>query len=102
VPGRSQFAEKRSSNLNFPTTKEMGFDSDISHWQGLIAPKGLPQEAMDKLASVVKEIVESPEFAAELDKISTSAAWMGPEQFKTFFDKEFDMYGEVLRNLVQK
>jgi tripartite-type tricarboxylate transporter receptor subunit TctC len=80
----------------------MGFDRDISHWQGLIAPKGLPQEVLNKLASVVKEIVESPEFAAELIKMRTNAEWMGPEQFKAFFEKEFDMYGEVLNTLVQK
>ncbi len=102
VYGLIQFAEKRVGNLNFPTTKEMGFDRSISHWQGLIAPKGLPQEVLDKLGSVVREIVQSPEFAAELAKMSTNAEWMGPEQFKTFFEKEFDMDGETLSTLIPK
>ena len=78
--GLIQFAEKRAKNLDLPTTKELGFDRDISHWQGLIAPKNLPQEALDKLASVVKEVVESPEINAELVKMSPHARWDGPEQ----------------------
>ena len=100
--GLIQFAENRAENLDFPTTKEMGFERNISHWQGIIAPKGLPQEVKNKLGSVIKEIVESPEFAAALVKMNTKAESMGPEEFAAFFEQEFDAYGEVLSNFTQK
>ena len=42
VYGLVQFADERSENLSdIPTTKELGMDARFSHWQGVIAPRGM-------------------------------------------------------------
>lgn len=100
VFGLVQFADKRADNLDFPTTKEVGFDKNLSHWQGVVAPKGLPKDVADKLAGLIQEVVQSPEFAAEMKKMNTRANWMGPADFTALFQQEFDMFGKVLRDLM--
>ena len=100
VFGLVQFADERAGNLKFPTAREEGFDKNLSHWQGVVAPKGLPGDVADKLAGAIREVVQSPDFINEMTKMNTRANWMGPADFKALFEKEFDMYGTVLKELL--
>jgi tripartite-type tricarboxylate transporter receptor subunit TctC len=103
VFGLVQFTDARAENLDFPTTKEMGYDGRIlSHWQGVVAPKGLPADVAERLAQVIQNVVQSPQFAAEMTKMSTSATWMGPAEFTRFFEQEYDLYGNILNELMSK
>ena len=102
VFGLIQFADERADNLDFPTAKEMGFDSGFSHWQGVVAPKGMPAELAEKLAQVIQEVVQSPEFATEMARINSNAYWMGAAEFTAFFENEFDIYGNVLKELMPR
>ncbi|MCL1939674.1 MAG: tripartite tricarboxylate transporter substrate binding protein [Desulfovibrionaceae bacterium] len=102
VFGLIQFADARADNLNFPTTKEMGYDGQFLHWQGVFAPKDLPADVTERLAQVIQEVVQSPEFAAEMSKMSSRAHWLGVDEFRRFFEKEFDMYGVVLKEIMAK
>lgn len=101
--GLAQFADVPADNLkDLPLAKDLGFDKVYSHWQGVIAPKGLPEDVRAFLGAAVKEVVESAEFAAEAAKLSTTAHWMGPDDFQALFEKEFDMYGEEVKYLMPK
>ncbi len=102
INGLVQFSDARVEGLDFPTSKETGFDRMFTHWQGVIAPKGLPKDVEQKLAKAVEEIVQSPEFKEQMKKVSTRARWMGPVEFKKHFQEEFDMYGKVLKELKPK
>ena len=103
IVGLAQFSEERIPNLkDIPTTKELGFDKIYSHWQGLVAPKGLPADVLKILGDTVQEIVTSPEFAKEAAKMSTNAFWMSPKDFQALFEKDFDMYGAEIKELMPK
>lgn len=97
--GLVQFTDTPAEGLNVPTTVSKGYDKKIAHWQGLFAPKGIPQEAQARLAQVMQQVCTGPDFKAEAIKIGTTADWMGPEDFKTYFNKEYADYGVVIREM---
>ena len=85
VYGLIQFADKRAEGLDFPTTTEVGFDKTYSHWQGFVAPKGLPADVLSTLSTTLQSVIESPEFAAEAKKLNTMAYWLTSAAFKALF-----------------
>ena len=102
VYGLVQYVDTPVDNLPMPTTKEIGFDKPMVHWQGIIGPKDMPKDVADKLAKAIEEVVTSKEFMEEATKISTAAYWLGPEAFQKQFEREFDDYGAALREMAGK
>lgn len=102
VYGLVQFADNRAENLDMPTTKELGLDMPFSHWMGLVAPKGLDPVVLNKITSVMKEVVTSPQFQAEAQNLKTADFWMPSEEFKALYEKEYEEYGNILREVLRK
>lgn len=100
--GLVQFSDAPVDNLPMPNAKDIGMDSTFTHWQGVVAPKGIPAEAAEKFSKVMEEVVTSPEFKAEATKLSTAAYWLNPADFKALFEKEFDDYGNMLQEVFPK
>jgi tripartite-type tricarboxylate transporter receptor subunit TctC len=45
-----------------PTLKSVGYDVVLSHWRGLIAKKGVPEDVLKQIDEVGKKVVESATF----------------------------------------
>jgi tripartite-type tricarboxylate transporter receptor subunit TctC len=57
---------------NIPTFAELGFPKLTgSQWLGLSAPKGMPAPIVQKLTSLIPEILAKPDVAARLDELQT-------------------------------
>lgn len=98
VRGLTQFAPERADNLpDIPTAREQGLDASYAHWQGIIAPKDIPAEAKQKMEKALEEIVTSPEFKAEAEKMKTRAYWMPSAQFQDLYRKELADYKAILQ-----
>lgn len=96
--GMAQFAAERAANLpDIPTAKECGMDAVFSHWQGVIAPKGIPAEAFEGMEKVVKEVVTSEEFKNEAARLKTNANWMSSADFTALYYKELQDYKTILQ-----
>ena len=99
VYGLVQFADERSENLSdIPTTKELGMDARFSHWQGVIAPRGLPKDVLRTLETAMSEVVNSEAFQQEALRLKTKAHWMSSEAFRRLYDEELNTYGEILKH----
>ena len=99
VYGLVQFADERSENLSdIPTTKELGMDARFSHWQGVIAPRGLPKDVLRTLETAISEVVNSEAFQQEALRLKTKAHWMSSEAFRKLYDEELNTYGEILKH----
>ena len=99
VYGLVQFADERSENLSdIPTTKELGMDARFSHWQGVIAPRGLPEDVLRTLETAMSEVVNSEAFRQEALRLKTKAHWMSSEAFRRLYDEELNTYGEILKH----
>ena len=79
-------------------TKELGMDARFSHWQGVIAPRGLPKDVLRTLETAMSEVVNSEAFQQEALRLKTKAHWMSSEAFRKLYDEELNTYGEILKH----
>ncbi|MCX7366891.1 MAG: tripartite tricarboxylate transporter substrate-binding protein [Alphaproteobacteria bacterium] len=66
-------APKRLPSLpGVPTAAEAGMPSlDIGAWYGFYAPKGTPRPVIDILNKALREVMQDPAVAAQVDKVET-------------------------------
>jgi tripartite-type tricarboxylate transporter receptor subunit TctC len=85
---------------NVPTVHESGYQGfDMSTWQGLVAPKGVPPAVVQALAAAVRQTLQDPEVRKELVDRAFILDSGTPEQFReTFMRTQADL-GSVVRRL---
>jgi len=63
-----------------PTFKEYGLNVISDNWYGIAAPKELPIEIKNKLATGFKAIINAPEFKQNMDKLGLKVHYLGPKE----------------------
>lgn len=90
-------AERSATAPQLPTMQEEGFsDFDVSSWFGVIGPKGLPQEAIDKLNKAIREALAKPEVKERFAGLGAVPADTTPEQFGQFIKTEVETWAPVV------
>src|SRR5437588_4127816 len=91
--------EKRSPvTPDIPTVAEAGVPGyEATIWLGLMAPKGTPQEIVDKLNSDIAAVVTRPEVKAQWSEQGAEPMTMSPEEFDAFLRKDIEKWAEVVR-----
>jgi tripartite-type tricarboxylate transporter receptor subunit TctC len=77
-------ADKRLSDpvlQNIPTLKEQGQDMVFSLWHGIAAPKGLPANVKARLAEVLKDTMNDPQFIKHMADLGMTVEYLGPKEF---------------------
>lgn len=80
-----------------PTFKEQGMDLVAEEWFGLLAPKGTPPEAIEKLSQTVQEIVRDESFHADhklFEFVGSNA-----EDFSTYIDEQTERWTALIKRL---
>lgn len=81
-----------------PTTKEAGVPGlDLTAWFAMYAPAGTDQNIIDRLASEIKDIVESESFKAQAGKQGAYAEYLGPHELGDFTKREIVRWGEIIQ-----
>jgi tripartite-type tricarboxylate transporter receptor subunit TctC len=82
--------QKRLPSLpDVPTFAEKGLaDFTTQSWYGLLAPAATPTPIVNKIATDVREIVTSAEFATYLDTIQSEPFASTPSEFAEFIKQE--------------
>ncbi len=89
--------ERHPDFPDLPTTAELGGpEMDISIWFGLFAPAGTDSAIVQKLSDVCGEVVNSMEFTSLASERGNSPKYLAAQDFKTFFQAEFDTNAELL------
>jgi tripartite-type tricarboxylate transporter receptor subunit TctC len=90
-------SSKRPSILpNLPTMAEAGIsDFDTGIWFCLLAPKGIPQPTIDKLADAVQKTMRMPEVVEGLGKQGIDPLSGGPDALKRYIDSELARWSDV-------
>lgn len=78
------------------TFTEQGYDFVRPVWFGFVAPKGTPQEAIDKLSSEIEKILTAEAADQLLATFHMTAAYQGPEQFQEQIANEQKQLAPVL------
>jgi tripartite-type tricarboxylate transporter receptor subunit TctC len=80
-----------------PTLKELGVEGvDVFSWQGVAAPKGLPDDVRTKLHSEVVAALNQPDVRKRMEDIGIEIVTNTPEQFREFLTSELARWKQVI------
>jgi tripartite-type tricarboxylate transporter receptor subunit TctC len=83
---------------DLPTVAELGYPNfESSQWFGLLAPKGTPQEVVERLHKEAVKALNSPNLKQRLLDDSAISVGAGPNEFAKFIKAERVRWGEVVR-----
>ncbi|HMX10292.1 MAG TPA: tripartite tricarboxylate transporter substrate binding protein BugE [Burkholderiaceae bacterium] len=91
-------APQRLSVLpNVPTFKEVGLEPvNRMAYYGIVGPKGLPKEVVEKIASAIKKTLEDPAVKKRIEETGSVIVANTPEQFAAQIKAEFEVYKKVV------
>ena len=91
-------APQRLTQLpNVPTFKEVGLEpANRMAYYGILGPKGMPRELVDKIAAAIKKTAELPEVRKRIEDTGSLMILNTPEQFGAQIAAEFEVYKKVV------
>ena len=91
-------APQRLKDLpNVPTFKEVGLEPvNRMAYYGILGPKGLPKEVIDKINAGTKKALEDPAVRKRIEDTGSIVIGNTPEQFAEQIKAEFDVYKKVV------
>ncbi|MDQ0256627.1 tripartite-type tricarboxylate transporter receptor subunit TctC [Evansella vedderi] len=84
---------------DLPTFVENGYDITLGLHRGYVAPKGTPQEIIEKLGKVFEEAANNPEFLEAIGNVGASVSFMGPEAYKEHLDRQNAIIKEIIQEI---
>ena len=82
-----------------PTMAEAGLPGyDISSWQALFAPAGLPKPVHDRLYAEVVKALKAPDVVKRLQDLGLDAGGMTPDELAAKLREEIPRLGKIVRD----
>ena len=82
---------------NVPTFKEVGLEPvNRMAYYGILGPKGLPKEVVDKVYAATKKSLEDPAVRDRIEKTGSIIIGNTPDQFAAQIKAEFEVYRKVV------
>jgi len=83
---------------NVPTLKAaIGSDWTMAAWRGMVAPKGIPAEARDKLAAAIQKVAASKDYTDFMASRGFGVIYMAPNDFARFMAKSDSELGATMK-----
>ncbi len=80
-----------------PTFKEVGLEQvNRMAYYGVLGPKGLPKDVVDKVAAAIKKTAELPDVKKRIEDTGSLLILNTPEQFAAQIAAEFEVYKRVV------
>jgi tripartite-type tricarboxylate transporter receptor subunit TctC len=91
-------APQRLAQLpSVPTFKEVGLEPvNRMAYYGVLGPKGLPKDVIDKVAAAVKKTAEMPDVRKRIEDTGSLLVLNTPDQFAAQISAEFEVYKKVV------
>ena len=85
---------------DLPTAQEQGFGNVfIGHWSGVFAPKGTPEDILNKVNEAVNTALKSPELRARLIPQGIDPVGGSRADFTKFLDQNYKDVDTVMKSL---
>jgi tripartite-type tricarboxylate transporter receptor subunit TctC len=82
---------------NIPTFKEIGLEPvNRMAYYGILGPKNLPKEVVDKISSGVKKALQDPAVTKRIQDTGSLVVANTPEEFAVQIKAEFEVYKKVV------
>ena len=85
--------------VDSPTIVESGLDVTLSNWRGVVAPAELSDEDRASLLSTIDKMVNSEEWAAELENNGWDSLYQSGDAFAAFLDEQVAQTEQVLTEI---
>jgi tripartite-type tricarboxylate transporter receptor subunit TctC len=84
---------------NVPTFKEVGLEPvNRMAYYGVLGPKNLPKDVVDKVAAAVKKAIDDPAVRKRIEDTGALIVNNDPVQFAAQIRAEFDVYKKVVQD----
>ena len=91
-------AKRNPALPNVPTVIETGVANlEVVGFYGILAPKGTPVEATNKLSQAFKETLESPDIQKKMIDQGADPAYLNADQFSKFLAAEMPRWAKVVK-----
>jgi len=91
-------AERSDAAPDLPTMQESGFETfDVSSWFGIIGPKGIPEDIVNKLNQAVQVALDNPDVQKNLAELGAVPVKGTPAEFGEFLNNEVESWAEVVK-----
>ncbi|MFV0474572.1 MAG: Bug family tripartite tricarboxylate transporter substrate binding protein [Pikeienuella sp.] len=92
--------ERQAAFPDVPTLKEAaGVDWKMAAWRGIAAPKGVPQEVVDKLIPAMEKVYNSAEFQEFMQGRGFGLVWRPGDEFAQWMAESDASLGEVMKGV---
>lgn len=82
---------------NVPTFKDVGLEPvNRMAYYGILGPKGLPKDVVDKVSAGVKKALEEPAVRKRIEDTGSIIVANTPEQFAAQMKAEYEVYKKVV------
>ena len=82
---------------NVPTFKELGLEPvNRMAYYGIVGPKGLPKEVVDKVNAAVRKTLEDPAVKKRIEETGSLIVGNTPDQFTAQIKAEYAVYKDVV------
>lgn len=82
---------------NVPTFKEVGLEPvNRMAYYGILGPKNLPKEVVDKINGAVKQVLDDPAVRKRIDDTGSLVVANTPAEFAAQIKAEFEVYKKVV------
>lgn len=89
--------ERLAALPDVPTFKEVGLEPvNRMAYYGIVGPRGLPKEVVDKVSAGVKKSLEDPAIRKRIEDTGSLIVANTPEQFAAQIKAEYDVYKKVV------
>jgi tripartite-type tricarboxylate transporter receptor subunit TctC len=90
------YTKRISSYPSLPTTAEQGFPAvQIGHWAGLYAPRGTPEDMIEKMNAALQDALKTPDVAEKLTRTGIEPAPGSVADFVAFTKRERQRLSEL-------
>lgn len=84
---------------DIPTMEEAGYKGFVqSSWIGLMAPKDVPKDVVDRMAREIAQVVARPEVQQKLQAMGMSVVGSTPEQFQQVIERDTAVYEKIAKD----
>lgn len=93
-------AARSSAAPDLPTVAESGVAGyDVPSWQGVFAPAGTSDNAVNRLNQELSAAAHSPEVKERLAALGAEPVGNSPQEFVKYLKREREKYGAVIRRI---
>lgn len=91
-------AKRVDSYPDVETFAEAGYDLEVEHWWGLLAPAGTPADVVERLRKAATGVLKQAEVQARLGQLTVQPPRLTPEEFQAFTVSESERWADIIKS----